>query len=135
MKTTKTTTQEDSIKYLLNALETTENQEDFLLEFWLFWVQNVTIKTRDFQQVLSSPSVNKWFIMALQKEETEFRLLASRYPEIQGAAKDKLYIECVNKLMSRFPKALLDEAQKREVKPQYTKVAGKHIESPIINLN
>jgi len=131
----KTTTQEDSIKYLLDAFQTTETKEDFLLVFWIHWVENVTIRTRDFQQVLASPSVNKWFIMAIQKEETEYRLLASRYPEIQGAAKDKLYIECVNKLMSRFPKALLDEAQKREVKPQYTKVAGKHIESPITNLN
>lgn len=131
----KTTTQEDSIKYLLETFQTTETKEDFLLAFWIFWVENVTIRSRDFQKVLASSSVNKWFIMALQKEETEYRLLASRYPEIQGAAKDKLYVECVNKLMSRYPKALLDDAQKREVKPQYTKVAGKHIESPIINLN
>ncbi|MES2238893.1 MAG: hypothetical protein V4497_01410 [Bacteroidota bacterium] len=131
----KTTTQEDSIKYLLETFQTTETKEDFLLAFWIFWVENVTIRSRDFCQVLASASVNKWFIMQLQKEETEFRLLASRYPEIKGPAKDKLYIECVNKLMSRFPKALLDQAQKREEKAQTTKVKGIRTELAIIIQN
>jgi hypothetical protein len=73
--------------------------------------------------------------MALQKEETEFRLLASLYPEIKGKDKDRLYVDCINKLMSRFPKGLLDEAQKREKKQQSTKVPGHKVELSILYLN
>lgn len=131
----KTTTQEDSIKYLLKTFQTVESKEDFLLAFWIFWVENVTIRSRDFCQVLASAAVNKWFIMELEKQETEFRLLVSRYPGIEGDTIDKLYVECVNKLMSRFPKALLDQAQKREEKIQTTKVKGVRTELAIIIQN
>lgn len=131
----KTTTHENSVDFLMDAILTTETKEDFLLAFWIFWVENVTIRTRDFQQVLASASVNKWFMTELAKEEKEFRMLANRYVEITGKDKDRLYCDCVNKMMSRFPKALLDQATKREVKPQYTKVRGISVEPPIINLN
>lgn len=131
----KPSTQEDSIKYLLETFQKAETKEDFILAYWIFWVENVTIRAQDFRQVLASASVNHWFIMALQKEETEFRLLVNRYPEITGYAIDKLYIECVNKIMSRFPKALLDQAQKREEKPKTTKVQGIPTELAIIYQN
>ncbi|MGM8362098.1 hypothetical protein ACSV4D_09305 [Flavobacterium sp. ARAG 55.4] len=134
MKTTKPT-QENTVEYLMDCLQSTETKEDFLLLFWIHWVENVTIRTRDFQNVLASSSVNKWFLFELAKEENEFRILAARYVEIKGKDRDRLYCDCINKMMSKFPKALLDQAQKREVKPQYTKVNGIHIESPIINLN
>lgn len=131
----KTTQQEDSVKFLMSAIETTNTKEDFILAFWIHWVENVTIRTRDFQQVLASSSVNKWFLIELAKEEKEFRIIAARYIEISGKDKDRLYCDCVNRLMSRYPKALLDAAQKREVKPQRTKVAGINIEMSIISQN
>lgn len=134
MKATKTT-QELAVDFLMDALETTETKEDFLLAFWIYWVENVTITTRDFQKVLSSASVNKWFLVELAKQENEYRTLAALFPEIQGKSKDELYCKCVNKMMSLFPKPLLDAAKKREEKPQYTKVRGIHIESKLINLN
>lgn len=126
---------ESAVDYLYKELQASETKEDFLMAFWIYWVENVTIRTRDFQKVLASSSVNKWFITELQKEEAEFRLLTSRYPEIKGAAKDMFYCECINKLMSRFPKALLDQAQKREQKPQATKVPGHKIELSILYQN
>lgn len=126
---------ESAVDYLYKELQASETKEDFLLAFWIYWVENVTIRSRDFQKVLASASVNKWFILELQKEEAEFRLLASRYPEIKATAKDKFYCECINKLMSRFPKALLDQAQKRDQKPQVTKVAGHRIELSILYQN
>lgn len=136
MKTTKTT-QENTVDFLLDALTSTQKREDFILAFWIHWVENVTIRTRDFQNVLASASVNKWFIASVRKEEAEFRTLAARYPDAPEEQLQKLYCECINKLFSYFPKALLDEAQKREVKPkpQHTKVAGKLIEFPIIEQN
>lgn len=131
----KTATQENAVAYLMELLQATETKEDFVLEFWIFWVENVTIKLRDFQKTLANPPVNKWFMTFLEKEENEFRILAARYPEITGKDKDLLYCKCVNKMMSKFPKALLDEAKKIELKPQVTKVPGHKIEFSIINQN
>ena len=67
----------------------------------------------------------------LKKTENEFRSLISEYPDTQGKDKDWLYIKCVNKLISRFPKSLLDQAKK----PQTIKVAGIRIETSILNQN
>jgi hypothetical protein len=128
-------TQEDSVAFLINAMDKANTKEDFILEFYIFWVENVTIRLRDFQNVLASASVNKWWLQELAKHEEHFREIAASYPEITGKDKDQLYCQCVNKMMSRFPKALLDQAQKRESKPQLTKVAGKRIEYSIINQN
>ncbi|MNY52716.1 hypothetical protein D3C86_1884120 [compost metagenome] len=73
--------------------------------------------------------------MELNKEEKEFSALASLYPEITGKDKDLLYIKCIYKLFSRFPMSLLQQAKKRDQKPQTTKVAGRKIELSIINQN
>lgn len=135
MSKTTRTTQELAVDFLMDVLATTETKEDFLLAFWIYWVENVTIRTRDFQNVLASASVNKWFLIELAKQENEYRTLSAIFPEIQVKAKDELYCKCVNKMMSCFPKALLDEAQKREYKPQYTKVEGIRIEAKLTNLN
>lgn len=131
----KTATQENAIAYLMELLQATETKEDFLLEFYIFWVENVTIKLRDFQKVLASSAVNRWFMTELHKEEAHYRILAAIYPEIRGRDKDQLYCKCVNKMMSRFPKALLEQAKKTELKPQVTEVPGHKIEFSIINQN
>lgn len=133
MKTT--AKHENTVDFLMDAMVTTTGKEDFLLAFWIHWVENVTIRTRDFQNVLASASVNRWFLFELAKEEKEFQILAARYVEISGKDKDRLYCDCINKMMSKYPKALLDQAQKREEKPNFLKVNGIRIETPIINLN
>jgi hypothetical protein len=135
MNTAKTTTKENAVAYLMELLQNHDTKEDFILEFYIFWVENVTIRLRDFQNVLASASVNKWWLQELAKHEEHFREIAASYQEIAGKDKDQLYCTIVNKMMSRFPKALLDQAQKREAKPQLTKVAGKRIEYSIINQN
>lgn len=128
-------TQEDSVAFLINAMDKANTKENFILEFYIFWVENVTIRLRDFQNVLASAAVNKWWLQELAKHEEHFREIAASYPEITGKDKDQLYCSIVNKMMSRFPKALLDQAQKRVSRPQLIKGAGKRIEYSIINQN
>lgn len=133
----KTITQESSVDYLRNELELNENKNDFILAFWLYWAESVTTTNREFAQVLANAPVNRWFLMELAKEEKEFRFMATSYSEMAGQGKeiDLLYIKCINKLMSRFPKSLLDQAKKREQKPQKIKVAGIRTEISILNQN
>lgn len=129
MKTT--ITQESSVDYLMNKLQASQTKEDFILSFWMFWAQSVTVNSREFQNVVASTPISNWFMTELKKTENEFRSLISEYPDTQGKDKDWLYIKCVNKLMSRFPKSLLDQAKK----PQTIKVAGIRIETSILNQN
>ncbi|RTY93211.1 hypothetical protein EKM01_03690 [Flavobacterium sp. RSP46] len=129
MKTT--ITQESSVDYLMNELQASQTKEDFILSFWMFWAQSVTVNSREFQNVVASTPISNWFMTELKKTENEFRSLISEYPDTQGKDKDWLYIKCVNKLMSRFPKSLLDQAKK----PQTIKVAGIRIETSILNQN
>lgn len=127
--------QESAVEYLMDVLEIVKTKEDFILAFWELWVSSVTTSSREFQQVFANAPVNKWFIMELSKQEKEFKLLSERYPEITGKSKDKLYCECINKLMSHFPLSLLKSAKKRMEKPKTTKIEGIRIETSILNQN
>lgn len=131
----KTQTTESAVDYLMTQLKVCETKEDLTLAFWCYWVDSVTINTIDFQKVLASSPVNKWFMIELQKEEMEFKNFISDYPDTTGKDKDWLYCKCVSKLMSRFPKALLEMAKKREQKSQSTKIQGIRIETSISKLN
>jgi hypothetical protein len=133
----KTTSQESTEKYLMNELLISKTKSDFILSFWIFWVESVTITSREFQQVLASASVNKWFLMELAKEEKEFKFLSADYSQLAGQGKeiDMVYIKCISKLMSRFPLPLVANAKKRELKSKSTKVEGIQIETSILNQN
>ncbi|MDP3679741.1 MAG: hypothetical protein Q8R22_02770 [Flavobacterium sp.] len=130
-----TITQESGIDFLMNELQMSKTKEDFVLSFWLFWSENVTVNLIEYQKVIANTPVNNWFLTELKKEEIEFFDLSSRYPEITGKDKDLLYIKCTYKVMSRFPMSLLDTAKKREKQSQTTKVPGHRIEFPITDLN
>ncbi|GIZ10013.1 hypothetical protein [Flavobacterium sp. UMI-01] len=130
-----TAKQELSVDYLMKEFRTSDSQEDFLLVFWFHWVESVTLNDREFQKVSANSAVNHWFLVELTKLEVEFKTYLSTYPDVKGISKDWLYIRCIYKLMSRFPLALLQNAKKRELKPQRNKVAGKKIEFKIFNQN
>lgn len=127
--------QESAVDYLMNQIQIAKTKEDFILLFWFYWVESVTLTDREFQKVSANSVINYWFITELGKEQTEFWTLIAKYPDTQGRDRDWLYIKCVSKLMSRFPQALLQAAKKRESKPQKIKVAGIRIEFSIINQN
>lgn len=133
MKTT--AKQELALDYLMDLFQNADNTEDFLLQFWLYWVQSVTLTQREFQQIASNSAVNIWFMEFIGKEEKEFRVLASRYSTIEGEAIDKLYIDCVVKVMSRFPQALLQDAKRRTEKPVVSKFMGIKVEISTLNQN
>jgi hypothetical protein len=134
MKTTQTTTVSNS-----EALEAIFNQspsvECFMFSLWQFWCDSVTANTREFQQVLANRPVNKWFLTELKKEEDECEKLLLSYTNVSQSDRNRLYLKCIYKLFSRFPQSLLENAKKRQEKPQATKVAGHRIEFSIINQN
>jgi hypothetical protein len=121
-KTTIIIKQEDSIAYLIDSLDKTLDREDFILSIWMLWTESVTTTSCQYQQVLHDPAVNRWFLKFIQNEEMEFRTLAKQYPELAGKAKemDLLYVKCLNKVMSRFPQALLERAKKRSTKTEFS---------------
>lgn len=132
----KTTIKKESAEdYLMSQLEVCKTKEDLILAFWFYWVESVTINATDYQKVAACSPVNKWFIIELGKEEIEFKSLIALFPDTKGKDKDWLYCKCISNLMSRFPKALLDEAKKREEKIQHSKVPGIKIELSIAKLN
>lgn len=130
-------TQESSVDFLSKELDLSKTRSDFMLVLWIHWTESVTVSLWEFQQVIANPSVNKWFLNFIEKEENEFRTLALGYSELERQSKemDLLYVKCLSKIMSYFPKALLEQAKKREIKAQTTKVAGRRIELLIFNQN
>lgn len=130
-----TITQESTEDFLMSQFEICKTKEDLILAFWFYWVESVTRTDREFQKVSANTPVNKWFLMELSKYEAEFKTYITTYPDTHGRNKDWLWCKCVSKLMSHFPLVLLQEAKKRELKPQTTKVAGIKIEFSLTNLN
>lgn len=132
----KTTIKKESTEdYLMSHLEISETNEDLILAFWMYWVDSVVTNSIDFQKVLSCSAVNKWFICELWKQELIFKSTISSFPEIKGKDKDWLYCKCIGKLMSRFPKALLESAKKKEEKLHLIEINGLKILLPIEQQN
>jgi hypothetical protein len=128
-------TRESAADYLMSQLEICQTKEDFILAFWFYWVESVTTTSVEFLKVFACAPVNKWFMQELKKDEGDFREFISHYPDTRGNDKDWLYCKCISKLMSRFPKALLDQAKKTEQKQLITRVQGIRISLSIAKLN
>lgn len=109
--------------------------EDFTLELYMLWCESVTGTSREFQQVLANRIVANWFVFELSKNQTEYNFLIKNYKSASIEDKTELYIKCIFGLFSKFPKSLLEDAKKRDEKPQTTKVAGIKIEYSIVNQN
>lgn len=131
----KINTKESAADYLMSQLKICETKEDFILAFWFYWVESVTTNSVEFLKVFACAPVNKWFMQELKNNESDFRDFISNYPDTKGNDKDWLYCKCISKLMSRFPKALLDEAKKREQKQQLKTIYGVRTIIPIAKLN
>lgn len=116
-------TKESATDYLMSQLKICTTKEDLILAFWFYWVESVTTNSVEFSKVVACAPVNKWFILELKKDENDFRDFISSYPDTKGNDKDWLYCKCISKLMSRFPKALLYEAKKREQKQTFTSMS------------
>ncbi len=110
----KTNIKESAADYLMSQLDVCETKEDFILAFWFYWIDSITTNILEYQKVIASSAVNKWFLMELAKEELVYKHFIDEYPDTKGRDKDWLYCKCVSKLMSHFPKALLQEAKKRQ---------------------
>jgi hypothetical protein len=133
MKTT--ITKQSKFETLEQLFNQAQEVDSFMFSLWALWCESVTVSCTEFQQVLANRSVNNWFLTELKKEEKECSIVLLEYKEASQDDKNKLYIKCVFNLFSKFPLALLQQAKKREVKPQITRVAGHKIEFSIINQN
>lgn len=121
--------------FLMSQLEICETKEDLIMAFWFYWVDNVVTKSDEFQMVLASALVNRWFITELRKGELEFRNLMLKFPDTDGKERDWQYCKCISKLMSRFPKALIESAKSRKLREKPIKIQGIKIFIPIKHQN
>ncbi|MFE3849116.1 hypothetical protein ACFX5D_14180 [Flavobacterium sp. LB3P45] len=133
MKTT--ITKQSKIETLEQLFNKAPDVDSFMFSLWELWCESVTLNSIEFQQVLANRSVNNWFLTELKKEEKECSIVLLEYKDASQDDRNKLYIKCIYNLFSRFPLALLQQAKKREVKTQTTRVAGHKIEFSIINQN
>lgn len=128
-------TKQEKFETLEQLFNQAPDVESFMFSLWELWCESVTINSIEFQQVLANRSVNNWFLTELKKEEKECAMLLLEYEDASQDDKNKLYVKCIYNLFSKFPLALLQQAKKREVKLQTTRVAGHKIEFSIINQN
>lgn len=109
--------------------------EEFKFELYMMYCESVTVTAREFQQVVSNKSVCNYFLEQLQLQEQEYMLLIKNYPNASSGDCNKLFIDCIYKIFSRFSPPLLAKAKKRDEKPQKIKVKGIKIELSILNQN
>jgi hypothetical protein len=128
-------TKQEKFETLEQLFNQAPDVDSFMFSLWELWCESVTINSIEFQQVLANRSVNNWFLTELKKEEKECAMLLLEYEGASQDDKNKLYVKCIYNLFSKFPLALLQQAKKREVKLQTTRVAGHKIEFSIINQN
>lgn len=104
---------------------------DLSFELFFLWAQKVTSTDRELQKVVANSSINYWFTGELSRIEKDYNKFKTDYK----MEDQKLYARMVFKMFSIFPKPLIEEAKKREVKAQTTLVSGILIEFPTSNLN
>ena len=85
------------------------------------WCESVTTNTRDYQSVLANSSINAWYLMELEKCESEFHQLTDRYIGSNITALDfkKCYSQCTFKLFNIRPMALLQQVKSKALSPAY----------------
>ncbi|WP_395060059.1 hypothetical protein [Flavobacterium sp.] len=93
---------------------TLEGYETQYFERYSNWCESIVLTLLEYQKVLANSKVNKWYNTEFEKCETEFLHLIKEYPKTSIESKKQCYDECVVRLFSIFPKAILDDVKKRE---------------------
>lgn len=107
------------MKEILKKLDITPEQyESIIWNLYNNWCEGVSTNKSEYQQVLANSAINAWFRMELTKCEAEFIKLTSLYTNPNVTAKDfnRYYTDCLYKLFSIRPMALLKEIIKPKVK-------------------
>lgn len=102
---------------------TPSDYNKLLVDSFIFWAGENTNNRRQWQVVISSKEIQKWFFQEYEKLENEFLSFYERHP--QGTEKDneRLYARMVGKIYTIYPGVLLDE-----IKTKYRGI-------PVHNLN
>lgn len=107
---------------------------NFKLEKYLLWCETVSISNKEFQKVVANRKIANWFNAEYEKCLQEYNLSASKYPPYLS---ENDYLEllevCIDKIFSRFPSALLEEAKKKTAPTPKGMPPG--IEVSLINQN
>ncbi|WP_281237880.1 hypothetical protein [Flavobacterium praedii] len=91
-----------------------QQYESMIFNLYSNWCESVATDNKEFQKILASSAVNRWFLMELAKCETEFHLLTDRYVGSNVTPLDfnNCHRDCVYKLNNIRPTALLKEIKK-----------------------
>lgn len=94
--------------------------EQLLFTNWMHWCESVSISPSEAAMIMVSASVNKWYIENYAECEALFLNTIKDYSHTAKVPNEiyrKCYDSCTQKMYNIFPKVLLAEAKKRELKP------------------
>lgn len=91
---------------LEQLLELGFNIEDFTIELFMMWCESVTNTDREFQKVLSSPKISKWFLYEITRHEAEYAMLISRYENVSSDDEKRLLPDAFQSSFPTFQKAI-----------------------------
>lgn len=94
-----------------------------LIDSFVYWAGKHTDTKTQYQIVLTSKPLQKWFFQQYEKLEDEFLSFYSRHPKGNSQDNERLYARVVGKIYDLYPSVLLDE-----IKTKYKGI-------PVHNLN
>lgn len=115
----------------------TEEYELLIFGAYARWCESVTTNLHEFQKVLASSAVNKWFMMEYAKCEKDFEQMTARYTDSDSIiAEDykRCYAESTYRMFNIRPTVLLAEI-KKPTTGAGMKVGGVRIHSLNFNQN
>lgn len=104
--------------------------DNFELELYFLWCESVTANTRDFQKVLSSACIKRWFDMELSKRIGEYKDIIKDYPNATDDDCFNLNMRCFYKMFSRSCPSMIKEAIQQD---RIAKVPGIKCNPPVLN--
>ena len=112
------------MKKVLQITNVSQKQyNELLLESFLFWAGKHTFTKTQYQIVLTSKPIKKWFFNQYEKLNAEFVHFIERHPNASVKDNERLYARMIGKIYEIYPQVLLDD-----IKKQYNGI-------PIHNLN
>ncbi|RWX03394.1 hypothetical protein [Flavobacterium cerinum] len=94
---------------------TKDQHNKYMLDLWKNWAESNAGTTRQWQKILGSSAINRWFLNELSIIETTFRNKVQRFEgsnTVTVVDHRKCFNGLVTELFQHFPKPLLDEISK-----------------------
>ncbi|MBS1535339.1 MAG: hypothetical protein JST78_09695 [Bacteroidetes bacterium] len=102
---------------------TPEQYGNYIERLWLNWAEARCANNPIWwQNIISSPSINRWFNAELEMNEQRFIQKVRRYENadtITTVDYVKCYSDCVNDIFNIYPKPLIDAAKPKNLGEVY----------------